>query len=106
MAQLGAARDQLDRYAHVVLDETEELAKALATDSKENVLSLRPYAEAVVLRARARAAEPEGGLGVRARQAARAADAYARAHPWRTARFAAGLGAVVGAIIGVLHAKD
>lgn len=105
MAQFEGTRDQLVRDLHVMLDDMEELVKAVATDSKESLLGLRPRAEAAVLRARARLTELEGALEARARHAVQATDAYAHAHPWSTAGLAAGLGAAVGAIIGVLLAQ-
>ena len=99
------ARDWLVTDAKVMLADTEELLKAVGTDSKEKIASVKPRIESAIERARARIGETEFALEAHARKRARQLDAYATEHPWQTAGAAAALGAAVGAIIGVLLAR-
>jgi ElaB/YqjD/DUF883 family membrane-anchored ribosome-binding protein len=105
MAHFDNARQHLVDDLHQVLSDMEELVRAVATDSKEKVASVKPRAEAAILRARARIADLEGALATGAAHGLHAADTYAHTNPWQTAGFAAGLGAAIGAILGALIAR-
>ena len=102
MPHTDDVRDWLVTDAKLMLSDTEELLKAVGTDSKEKIASVKPRIEAGIERARARIAEMEFALEARARKHARELNAYASDHPWQTAGAAAALGAALGAIIGVL----
>jgi ElaB/YqjD/DUF883 family membrane-anchored ribosome-binding protein len=99
-------RAQLVDDVKAVLADTEELLEALRTESKERVAGLRPRVEAAIKRARTRLAEAEATVTARARRVARQADAYAHENPWQTAGMAAAGGALIGAIIGVMLARQ
>ena len=105
MQDYNHAREQLVTDVKAVLADTEELLRAVGTESKEKVAGMRPRLEAAIQRARARVAEVEGAVEARARQVVRDVDAYAHKNPWQTAGVAAGVGAALGAIIGVLLAR-
>jgi ElaB/YqjD/DUF883 family membrane-anchored ribosome-binding protein len=105
MQSYSHARDQLIHDVSAVIEDTEELLRALATESKEKIAGVRPRVEADLLRAKARVAEMEAAMERRARQAVHDVDIYAHENPWKTAGVAAGVGAALGAIIGVLLAR-
>ena len=105
MPEYADARDRLAKDLRVVLADTEELLRAVGTDSKDKIASLRPRLEAAVQRAKTQIGEFEAAVESRAREAVREVDAYAHENPWTTAGVAAGLGAALGAIIGVLLAR-
>jgi ElaB/YqjD/DUF883 family membrane-anchored ribosome-binding protein len=102
MPRTDDVRDWLVTDAKLMLSDTEELLKAVGTESKEKIASVKPRIEAGIELARARIAQMESELEARAGQRARELNAYASDHPWQTAGAAAAFGAALGAIIGVL----
>jgi len=98
-------RERLVTDVKMVLADTEELLKAVGTESKEKIAGVKPRIEAAMQRARAHIAETEFALEARARKRAHELNAYASEHPWQTAGTAAAVGAALGAIIGVLLAR-
>lgn len=105
MKSYNRTRGQLIHDVSAVIEDTEELLKALGTESKEKIAGVRPRVETALLGAKARIAEMEAAAETRARQTAHDVDIYAHENPWKTAGIAAGVGAAVGAIIGVLLAR-
>ena len=105
MADYADARTRLASDLRIMLADTEELLKALGTESKDKIATARPRVEAAVARAKSQLAEIEGAVEDRARTLAHDADKYAHENPWRTAGVAAGFGAALGAVIGVLLAR-
>ena len=105
MADYADARTRLTTDVRMMMADTEELLKAVGADSKEKIASVRPRLEATVARAKTQLTEMEGAMEERARKLAREADAYVHENPWRTAGVAAGFGAALGAVIGVLLAR-
>lgn len=105
MAYFDESRERLIGDVKTVLTDTEELLKAVASDSKEKIASARPKLEAVVQRAKTAVADMELVFESRALQARRDIDNYAHENPWKTSGMAAAVGAAVGAVIGVLLAR-
>jgi len=105
MADYADARTRLAADLRMMLADTEELLKALGTESKEKVAAVRPRVEAAIARARSQLEEMEGAVEARARKLVHDADQYAHENPWQTAGVAAGFGAALGAVIGVLLAR-
>ena len=105
MPTYSKAREQLIDDVRAVIGDTEELLKALGSESKEKIAEARPRVEAALSRAKEVVAELETAAEARARRAVRDADIYAHENPWKTAGVAAGVGAALGAIIGVLLAR-
>ena len=105
MADYADARTRLATDMRMMMADTEELLKAVGADSKEKIASVRPRLEATVARAKTQLTEVEDAVEERARKLAREADAYVHENPWRTAGVAAGFGAALGAVIGVLLAR-
>lgn len=105
MRHYSDAGEQLMTEVKAFIADTEELLRAVGTESKDKVAGVKPRVEAAIHRARARVAEMEDAVEARARQAVRETDAYAHKNPWQTAGVAAGVGAALGAIIAVLLAR-
>jgi ElaB/YqjD/DUF883 family membrane-anchored ribosome-binding protein len=105
MPTYSKAREQLVDDVRAVIGDTEELLKALGSESKEKIAGVRPRVEAALSRAKAQVAELEAAAEARARQTVHDVDIYAHENPWKTAGVAAGVGAALGAIIGVLLAR-
>ena len=98
--ELAAAKAQLlDDFGKVVSD-TEALLRSLADVSGEKAAALRGSVEANLDSAKARLRELQGDAAARASAAARDADAYVHENPWTAVGIAAGVGLIVGLMIG------
>ena len=80
------------------------MLKAMGSESKEKIAGVRPRGEAALSRAKAQVAELEAAADAHAHLAVHNADVYAHENPWTTVGVAAGGGAALDAIIGVLLA--
>lgn len=83
----------------VVID-AEDLLKATASQSGEQISRIRARAEESIGAARARLAELGASAGQNARDAANGIDGQVHQHPYAVAGIAAGVGLLVGLLIG------
>jgi ElaB/YqjD/DUF883 family membrane-anchored ribosome-binding protein len=83
-----------------VVRDTEDLLKATAGDASERAAKARAHAEESLRKARARMNEMEQHLAARAREAAQKTNEYVHENPWPSVGVAAGIGFVVGLLIG------
>ena len=93
-------RDKLARDLRVVLADTEELLKATANETGERVKAVRVRLQENLQIAKTRVLELEENAVERAKAAAAATDRYAHENPWQTAGLAAGVGLLIGVLIG------
>jgi ElaB/YqjD/DUF883 family membrane-anchored ribosome-binding protein len=93
-------KDRLIADLKVVVADAEELLRATATQAGGKVAELRTKIEDNLAHARASLAEAQGLVVDKAKQAGRAADDYVHDNPWRAVGIAAGIGVVVGLLIG------
>jgi len=93
-------KDQLIADFKVVIADAEALLKATANQGGEAVAAVRAKAEESLVVAKAKIADAQDALLERTRAAARATDDYVHDNPWRAVGVAAGLGLVVGLLIG------
>jgi ElaB/YqjD/DUF883 family membrane-anchored ribosome-binding protein len=93
-------REKLVADMRTVLGDTEQLLKAVVSQSGEKLAALQPRIEENLRNARVRLAEFERVAAEQARAAAQATDAYAHEHPWKVAGFTALIGVAVGLLIG------
>lgn len=93
-------REKLVADMRTVLGDTEQLLKAVVSQSGEKLAALQPRIEENLRKARVRLAEFERVATEQARAAAQATDAYAHEHPWKVAGFTALIGVAVGLLIG------
>jgi ElaB/YqjD/DUF883 family membrane-anchored ribosome-binding protein len=93
-------KQQLVHDFKVVIADAEALLKATAGQGGEAVAAARARAEESLAVAKARMAEAQEALLVKTRAAAKATDEYVHMHPWKAIGAAAGVGLVIGMLIG------
>lgn len=93
-------KEQLIRDFKVVIADAEALIKATANQGGEAVANLRVKAEESVAAAKEKLAEAQDALVEKGRIAAKATDDYVHEKPWHAVGIAAGIGLVVGLLIG------
>jgi ElaB/YqjD/DUF883 family membrane-anchored ribosome-binding protein len=92
--------DKLMDDLHAVIRDAESLLKATAAETGEKIGEARARAEETVRQAKARLADVEDEALKRARALAAEADEYVRDNPWQVVGIAAGIGLVLGLLIG------
>ncbi len=84
----------------VVIADAEELLKATAHDAGEKAVAARAKIQEHLLEAKARLADAEEAVILRTKQAARVTDQYVHDNPWKAVGIAAGVGLLIGMLIG------
>jgi ElaB/YqjD/DUF883 family membrane-anchored ribosome-binding protein len=92
--------DKLIEDLQVVVSDAEELLKATAGQAGEKVAAARARAQASVDAAKIRMVAAGAKVGERSREAAKATDEYVHENPWSSIGVAAGLGVLLGFLIG------
>jgi ElaB/YqjD/DUF883 family membrane-anchored ribosome-binding protein len=102
MEQLSGevTKQQLIDDFKVVVADAEALLKATANQSGEKLAEVRAKAEESLRIAKDKMAEAQAALLLKTKAAARATDAYVHENPWRAVGAAAGVGLVIGLLIG------
>lgn len=95
-----APKDKLVADLKVVVSDAEELLAATAQSTGEKVAELRERLQENLRSARYRLADAEAALRERTREVAKATDHYVHEHPWKAIGVAAGIGLLVGMLIG------
>ena len=101
--QLNAAvnsQEQLVKEMKSAIASAEDMLSATADQAGEQIASLRARIQERLKTARVRLAEAEEVLVTKTRAAAKATDAYVHESPWTAVGIAAGVGLLVGLIIG------
>ncbi len=93
-------KEKLVADFRVVVADAEELLRATAGQAGEKVAEMRAKAQDHLTAARARLAEYETALVDKAKEVGRAADDYVHENPWSSVGMAAGVGFLVGLLIG------
>ncbi len=93
-------KEQLIQDFKVVIADAEALIRATANQGGEAVANLRVKAEESVAAAKEKLAEAQDALIEKGRIAAKATDDYVHEKPWHAVGIAAGIGLVVGLLIG------
>ena len=94
------SKETLIRDFKIVIDDAEALLKATANQGGEKLGTVRTKAEESLAIAKAKMTEAENALTEKASVAASATDDYVHKYPWRVVGAAAGVGLVVGLLIG------
>lgn len=100
MEMPNASTETLMQDLKAVVRDTEDLLKATAGDASEQAVKARARAAESLRNARARLAEVQENVLARARASAKAADEYVHENPWPAVGAAAGVGFVIGLLIG------
>lgn len=96
----AVTKDKLTQDLKIVVADAEELVRATASQAGEKVAVAREKIQDSLHRARIKLAEAEDMMIDKTRQAARATDEYVHDHPWKAVGVAAGIGLIVGLLIG------
>lgn len=84
----------------VVVADTEALLKETANQGGEKLAEVRAKAEESLGVVKARMAEAQAALRVKTKEAAKATDTYVHENPWQAAGIAAGVGLMIGLLVG------
>lgn len=93
-------KEQLIADFKTVMSDAEALVKATANQGGEALATVRAKAEASLAAAKTRMADAEAALLVRAKAAAKATDVYVHENPWKAIGISAGLGLLIGFLMG------
>ncbi|MBI4754791.1 MAG: DUF883 domain-containing protein [Betaproteobacteria bacterium] len=93
-------KDKLVADLKLVIGDAEELLRLSAHQAGDKVAELRVKMQDHLTSARARLSDAESVVVEQTRAAARATDDYVHDNPWRAIGVAAGVGLVLGMLIG------
>lgn len=93
-------KEKLAQDLKIVIADAEDLLRATASQAGEKVAAAREKIQDSLHRAKLKLADVEDVLVDKGKQAARATDEYVHDHPWRAVGIAAGVGLVIGLLIG------
>lgn len=97
---MDAPTEKLMQDLKTVVGDAEDLLKATASQSGEHISRIRARAEESLRIARERIKEVTSSAEAQARAAAREVDAQVHEHPWTAVGVAAGIGLVLGILLG------
>jgi ElaB/YqjD/DUF883 family membrane-anchored ribosome-binding protein len=93
-------KDQLIADFNVVVADAEALLKATANQGGEKLAEVRAKAEESLRVVKTRLAEAQDALLAKTKEAARVTDVYVHEKPWNAIGVAAGLGLLIGFLMG------
>ena len=93
-------KDKLMSDLRVVIADAEELLRMTANQAGEGADDLRGRVQARLQQAKAELANLQHTVAVKAQAAGHAADEFVHDNPWKSIGTAAGIGLVVGLLIG------
>ena len=97
---VDASKEQLVRDFKILVADAEALLKATAGQSGEAVAAMRAKVGESLAVAKVKLTEAEQLALEKAKAAAAATDEYVHEHPWHAVGIAAGVGLVIGLLIG------
>ena len=93
-------KDKLIADVKLVIADTEELLRATAGQAGDKIADIRARTQDRLAAAKIKLAEAEAIVVDKAKQVGRVTDDYVHDNPWRSVGVAAGLGFIVGLLIG------
>jgi len=93
-------KDKLMADLRQVVSDTEALLKLTASDVSESTLGLRERLQQNMAQAKERLLALQANATERAKAVGHQADDYVQEHPWQSVAIGAGIGLVVGLLIG------
>jgi ElaB/YqjD/DUF883 family membrane-anchored ribosome-binding protein len=94
------SKEKLIADFKVVVADTEELLRSTAGQAGEKISELRAKAQDHLTTAKAKLADAEAAIVDKAKQAGRVADDYVHDNPWSAVGIAAGVGFLIGLLVG------
>ncbi len=98
--ETAVTKEKLAQDLRIVISDAEELLRATASQAGEKVTAAREKVQDSLRRAKVKLADAEEVLIDKGKEAAHATDEYVHDHPWRAVGVAAGIGFVIGLLIG------
>ena len=98
--ETAVTKEKLTQDLKIVIADAEELLRATASQVGEKVVVAREKIQDSLQRAKVKLAEAEDVMIDKTKQAARATDEYVHDHPWKAVGVAAGIGLIIGLLIG------
>ncbi len=95
-----ATKEKLAADLKTVIADAEELLQLTSSQTGEKVAELRARMSDNLRAARHKLEDVEAAIRDKAREAARATDDYVHENPWKSVGVAAGVGLLVGLLIG------
>jgi len=96
----AATKERLAEDLKAVIADAEALLRATANQTGEKVSAARERIQDSLDRAKTKLSDLEDVVFDTSRQAARATDEFVHDHPWQAVGVAAGIGLIVGMLIG------
>ena len=101
MSELTATqRDKLMAYLRTVVTDAEHLLKLTANEVGEGTAGLRERLQERLEQSKHRLLDLQAAATEKAKAAGHAADDYVHDHPWKSVAIGAGVGLIVGMLIG------
>jgi len=94
------SKEKLVQDFKLVIADAEELLRATATQAGEKVAAARERIQDRLHTAKIKLAEAEEAVLIRTREAARVTDEFVHDKPWYAVGIAAGVGLIIGMLIG------
>ena len=94
------ARERLVADLKKVITDADELLQATSGSTEAKVIALRERMSENLRAARHKLLDAEEALVAKTKQVARATDDYVHEHPWKAGGAAAGMGLIVGLLLG------
>ncbi|OGA53957.1 MAG: hypothetical protein A3F74_11590 [Betaproteobacteria bacterium RIFCSPLOWO2_12_FULL_62_58] len=98
--ETAITKEKLTQDLKIVIADAEELLRATASQAGEKVVVAREKIQDSLHRAKVKLAEAEDVMMDKTKQAARATDEYVHENPWKAVGAAAGIGLIIGLLIG------
>jgi len=98
--EAAVSREKLMQDLRLVVSDTEELLRATAGQTGEKISALRERIQDSLVSTKARLAVAQEAAVVRTKQAAKVTDEYVHENPWNAIGIAAGVGLLIGILIG------
>jgi ElaB/YqjD/DUF883 family membrane-anchored ribosome-binding protein len=95
-----ASKKKLVRDLQRVITDAEELLHATANETEGKVVEMRERIRENLMAAKHKLGDIEESVSLKAKEAARATDEYVHDHPWQAIGTAAGVGLLIGLLIG------
>ena len=96
----SVTKEKLVQDFKIVAADFEELLRATASQAGEKIAAVRERAQDSLHQLKNKLAEAEDAFILKARQTAHATDEYVHENPWRAVGIAAGVGLIIGLLIG------
>lgn len=96
----NSTKDKLVSDFRVVVSDAEELLRLTANQAGDKVADLRGRLQDHLATAKASLADAQAAVMERTRAVARATDDYVHDNPWKSIGIAAGMGLIIGLLIG------